>query len=428
MCLSPRSSRYFNAFSGESLVREIPCGNCASCLHRLQDSICIRCEETAKWSDYMVYDTLTFRNDSIQWIDATDLLYNSSKVSDSSIKILEKYYPDLKIPIFEKKVFSAWLKRGRELYNYYHRKAIKEGRMSRLHIKYLICEEYGPKSSRPHAHLVMFGIKPQDYLKFFAKPWRNTYGFTKTKYISKFTKSREKDLQCISRYISKYISKGDFESPLVKDGLQPSPWRQLSHGFGEEYLSHTDKFDFCKTDSALSMKEVSAYQYTPFYNMVTRLWEPKKVSFKGEENYSNLLFSGCDIPHDIKLTDSDITHLTTYYDSLYCPHPLPRYYFDKLCGRDSNLLKYALQTTILRAAGQRCYKKILEFAAASGVTVPSEYRTETEVLEFLRGHHYLLYVRWFDVKRNSKVCQNNGHKIRLKNHYTRSFNDPFNTL
>lgn len=61
------------------------------------------------------------------------------------------------------------------MFVYYHK--------TRPKWKYLIFEEYGPGTSRPHFHLLFWGISYADYVCFFAEPWRDNFGFTLTKFI-----------------------------------------------------------------------------------------------------------------------------------------------------------------------------------------------------------------------------------------------------
>lgn len=71
--------------------------------------------------------------------------------------------------------------------------------------KYFITSEYGPRTSRPHYHGVMFGITYNEFKKFFAADWEKNYGSVD---FSAFDSSRGGML-----YVSKYCSKGGYEHP-----------------------------------------------------------------------------------------------------------------------------------------------------------------------------------------------------------------------
>lgn len=428
MCVSPRVRHYYDPFSGERRTVQYPCGHCADCLRAFQDSVAIRVEETAKNYSSFIYDTLTFRDSSMQWLDVSDALTDPRFFLHGAARYyLDSFYPYGEVPVFDKKVFSMWLKQGRELYNYHHRKAISEGRMSRLHIKYVCCMEYGPKTSRPHAHLVMFGISHADYVRFFAKPWRAKYGFTKTKFIDsknpKFERngklhSHQQDVQCISRYISKYVSKGTFESPLVLNGLQPKPWRAFSHGIGEEYLFDNPRYSFLNTPICAFMRMqhgvITEYRWDEVYSRKDNSWSAGWLRLP--ESGHGLSFAV-----NFSLTPSQVTSLTTYYDSHGFPHALPRYYREKLLGRDSNLLKYEVQNSLLSAAEQRSYKEISEFASNLGCRLPDKPCTSSDLLELLRSTYPLVYQLYMSSKKTKARFRCEGSQIRLKNHYTRSY-------
>lgn len=418
-CLNPRLRRYYDAYSGEPRVSSYPCGKCASCLAALQESFSIRVMETAKSYTSFVYDTLTFRNSSVEWLDVSDAVSNGYvEPSPETLSIVQQYYPDWRVPVFPKSVFSRWLKQGRELYNYYHRAAIKEGRISRLHLKYLVCCEYGPKSSRCHGHLVMFGISPQDYLRFFAKPWRKNFGFTKTKYINQKVSNKQKDIECIARYVSKYVSKGDFESPLVKDGLQPKPWRQLSHGLGEEFLRrYAARYSELLTPESLEKKESLGVDYSIFYDKLDNQYKVRRVSGRGY------------VPRNCKpldLTYEQAAYLTSYFDSAGYPHPLPRYYRDKLLGVEPNLLKYEVQNSLLAYAEQRRHKEVSQFAADSQCRQACLGRTSAEVERLLGRMSPLLAYLFVAKQDGARKRSNHGYKIKLRNFYNRPLNDPSN--
>lgn len=389
----------------------------------------IRVMETAKSYPVFVYDTLTWNESSklLQQIDITDIVDSLSwdKLDSESQRIISQYYlDDCLVPIFPKKIFSQWIKRGRELYNWYHRKAIKEGRMERIKLKYLACLEYGPASSRPHVHLVMFGISPKDYKDFFAKPWRQNCGFTKTKYIDQRVRNREKDLVFISQYISKYITKGEFESTLVKDGIQPAPWRLLSHGLGEEYLDRKkDFFAWRYTDLSKFKYQLTGVDWQPWFNPVTNKWEPKRYTASNSSVTGFDLWDHFDLSQveSLEFSKDDLVHLMTYYDDKGFPHALPRYYRDKLLGRDPNYLRYEVQSFILQDACERCYQEIQAFAPGIERVRPDQFRSITEVEQLLRSFDNLAFDRYFAWKTRQRLRQVAGHFVKLKNHYTRSY-------
>lgn len=410
-CVSPRVRKYYEAMYGQPRQVEFGCGKCCSCLAAKQDEISIRIQETARDAKYFVYDTLTFAPENMTYDEFPDL--EGRLLRKESVDIISKYYPDGFLPVFPKHIFSMWLKQGRERYNKRYRKQIELGNMTRLKIKYLVVMEYGPVSSRPHAHLIMFGISRNMYDKYFGKPWNKKYGFNERKFIDQRVSDKSKDCFCISRYISKYVSKGVFESPLVKDGLQPPPWRQLSHGIGEEYLTRVAlRFAFLKTADSEFRKSIHPFDFYVRYDAVH---EKNIVAQR-----SGFATETPGLPIGWNLTKSQIISLTTYFDDAGYPHRLPRYYFDKLLGSRANLLRYEVQTALQCDAEQRRNKEISEYAASFGCIPEGDVRPQAEILELFRSDFPLLYMSWLDEQKNKRIRKERGNFVKLSNHYKRT--------
>lgn len=91
-------------------------------------------------------------------------------------------------------------------------------------IKYYACGEYGDKFGRPHFHAIVFGLRPEDWIKV-SDNWK--YGFVKVG-----------DVELASaNYVAGYIQKklyGDLADE-VYDGIVP-PYSVMSKGIGERYL------------------------------------------------------------------------------------------------------------------------------------------------------------------------------------------------
>ena len=51
--------------------------------------------------------------------------------------------------------------------------------MPRCSAKWFAALEYGPKWARPHVHIAVFNVSRADWVRFWAKPWRQEMGFTK---------------------------------------------------------------------------------------------------------------------------------------------------------------------------------------------------------------------------------------------------------
>lgn len=132
----------------------LPCGKCLSC----------RTKQALTWQTRI---DLEMRNP--KWLDMSflTLTYDDEHLPKS--KMLE--YRD----------FQLFMKRLRKQLNY--------------KVSYFVVGEYGNRNTkRPHWHLILFGLKKDDFLKV-KKAWQN--GFTDEKVAS----------TGISRYLTKYITK-----------------------------------------------------------------------------------------------------------------------------------------------------------------------------------------------------------------------------
>ena len=146
-CVNPRYYRYRDAYSGEERVCAIPCRHCASCLHAQHDELNVRVRETAKAYDSFIYDTLTFSNDSVDWLDwSEEIAIAHDDLPKKAKRILDRYYPNGCVPVFPKSIFSSWIKRGREALRYKYGVDYKSP-------KFVCCKEWRihvpPQSKHP---------------------------------------------------------------------------------------------------------------------------------------------------------------------------------------------------------------------------------------------------------------------------------------
>lgn len=400
-CVNLQQAKYVD-LRGRTIWYERPCGHCLACLHNQQDSWSIRITETANHHNFFVYDTLTFRPSALTFIDVTDVCSCPKiEISQESQKLLD-LYRDLDeytgevrylSPAIDRSVLQGWIKRARE--NFY----LDNGYRPKW--KYFIVEEYGPKTSRPHIHLLWWGISKEDYIKYLGKPWSRDYGARKPHY--KF--GTDKDRRCIARYISKYVSKGVFESPLVLDGLSPKPFRSISHGIGEELLllSCYDRFRTPKCEYLKQYRVIkSDRDLTRHY--VYRLLEAG---------------AGNEVPSYSK---DDLRYLTTYYDNLGVPHALPRYYRTKLLKLDTpNVYSATVQALLLENSRLHYNQKIQEFARTLGYQ-PDVGKVQSATAGFGRELYHLLCGQYTIIQN----CQAKANAVRcydkLKNHYGRAMN------
>lgn len=185
-----------------------PCGSCPSCrLSRSRDWTIRTLHESVSWSGKQVFLTLTYDKEHIP--DNYSLNY---------------YH----VQIFLKRIrnYLASLGTGRA-------------------VKYLVCGEYGPKTGRPHYHMILFGLTTAEVKlmidtrtpaeKYASPQFRPTeveflwnYGFVHVGY-----NFSPETCAYVAQYSTKKLRNKDY-----KGGRVP-PFIHCSKGFGKEYaLEH----------------------------------------------------------------------------------------------------------------------------------------------------------------------------------------------
>lgn len=435
-CLHPFTRRYLDSITRVERVQACPCGKCIACLHNIQDSWSIRCQETAKAVRSFVYDTLTFRPERLPVRDATRLVNDPLRVvSDESWAMLEYYREgsSYMVPDVDREVIRTWIRNARE--QFFRDKGY------RPRWRYLVTMEYGPNTSRPHFHLLFFGISKPDYEKYLGNVWGGldknhqllpeSVGFHYPKYVQRtdydssgFRRRRSKktgklekvsfkqDCECISRYISKYISKGVFESPLVKDGICPKPFRCVSHGIGIEYLR--DKvFDYFRLPVNRLLRFLTVDMDK---DPEVRYTAARYFTRKYQIEHTDVLHRRFVAPGQHLLD-----RLVTYWDGLGRPHPLPRYYKSKLLDLQTpNLLSYAIQDLLYAYHQLYDNKKLAEFARGMGFLTADEKAPalglSSQSFDLVRDGFALAK------KRKAEACAKR-RKTELANHYKRPMRD-----
>lgn len=406
-CLHPITRRYRDLM-GQEHSFSCSCGHCIACLHNAHDSWGIRLLETNNAHKCFVYDTLTFDNKSIPRV-TVDLNSYGSRLSDDVISLLSRYSSidtetgeySLFSPSVDRSLVRDWIRQARELFYYHHG--------YRLKLKYFMVWEYGPRTSRSHIHLLMWGVDKPTYIKYFKKPWRRKYGFTCTKFIDGGT---DKDRRCIAKYVSKYVSKGVFESPLVKCGFSPKPIRHISHGIGEEYLNRPC-FAYYKSVVAQFMKNVSVSGKLRDSDKWRQVYIVRDLIMKD-------ICEGWFKPP----SDEDIKNITTYYDNMGLPHALPRYYRQKLLNLfNPNVFSYVIQTHVLARSELHHNTRLAEFARSLGYYAASV--SKGAFLGLGKKLYNVVSDKFAVTESLQAKAKAKARYIELKNHYKRSFNLAF---
>lgn len=404
-CTNLHYRRLYRPLTGKEMWMPYPCGKCVACLHNQQDAWAIRLNEEAKHSERheFIYDTLTFSPQGMPYQVLTEVPDNVSPEARELLLLYSKEYArvvgecaDYVVPYVTRDIIRDWIRRGRELFVFHHG--------YRPDWKYVVFMEYGPKTSRPHFHLMFFNISLSDYVKYLKKPWRRQYGFTKTHLVSN---ESSKGRQCVSRYVSKYCSKGIFESPLVRYGLSPRPFRCISKGVGRSYICGS-AFDEFRSSASEVLRDIRAVHDYDAELDIYRGWNygrcmDYEVSF-GESSFG--------LP-----SDSSLDKLAIYVDESSFKHALPRYYKRILLGSDKpNYYACKVQDLLLARTEQYYKGKLFEFALSLGYTKANK---EAPLLGFSRKQYNSLDRQYFLISSQQARTKAYGRFIKLKNHYFR---------
>lgn len=187
--------------------KEVPCGKCVECMKRYQNSWYVRFMEQCKEMPKCIFFTLTYRDNCVPH----SFNYVTGETANSVCRV------DV----------QRWLKRARRSYYYANKDNLK--------FKYFITSEYGPRTSRPHYHGLIWNVSVQDFKTYFLDDWNHVFGFTTFRVLPSNVETSA-DAQRALRYVAKYCNKGELENPRVFDGVVFPTFRLMSKGIGVSYV------------------------------------------------------------------------------------------------------------------------------------------------------------------------------------------------
>lgn len=249
-------------------VMTVPCGKCIECVRSRQDSIAVRCVAEANKRGSMVFVTLTYDDkylpltstlckvnaDTGEFEMLTSPQFVASSSVDDYLDLRDKFskvragqkprYLDFDIPEFDefdkgyhyfyrvtpsvcRDDVRLWLKRCRVRHSRLFGGPLPD-------FTYMVCQEYGPKTCRPHYHLVFFGLSEMN-VYWLCEQWK--FGFYKVQEVKKVNKDGTSGFDACANYVGKYISKGVFECESVKDCFAQKPRVMSSKGIGDNLIN-----------------------------------------------------------------------------------------------------------------------------------------------------------------------------------------------
>lgn len=180
--------------------RTVPCGKCIPCLSRRQSDWTVRLSNEYYSSTGAIFVTLTYRDEDIP------------------VRRVRPFYDPLKSSRPDAVDLNVLCKRDVQLYLKRLRKALSPNI-----IRFFCCGEYGPKTFRPHYHLILFNY-PRGYEKLIHDCWKK--GYTT---MSKVTPAR-------IAYVAKYAACYTFLPDIYKQ-KDIRPFVTCSKGIGAQYLT-----------------------------------------------------------------------------------------------------------------------------------------------------------------------------------------------
>ena len=246
MCTNPvqRTITYKGNFSKKTVT--VPCGKCAECRAKRQSEFAALSVLEAENGGSIGFITLTYNNDCLPfWLTSWREFERDGKVltelfccgvergavcnlgpndKDFHCRPINKGTFFL-CPSLNRQDVQKLIKRYRQ--DFFRRKG------ERLDFRFAFFGEYGERYKRPHYHLIAYGLEKSECQRFCSL-WR--YGFSDLKFVEHFNSDGSDAFSKVSRYVSKYVGKGDFLPDFVRNGYAEKPRRQSSIRFGQRGL------------------------------------------------------------------------------------------------------------------------------------------------------------------------------------------------
>lgn len=229
MCTRPITIKKKTPFGIK--VYTVPCGKCAECVNKKRSELAALSVHQALESGSCSFFTLTYDNEhcpvSIYDPASERIIGFERGVSDwmgngrfeNSLHYGEDGY--IRAASLCREDVKKWLKLFRTRWSRKHPD-------KPLKFKYCFFGEYGDRQGRPHFHGLFYGLSPEQ-VDFASGTWTNGFVAVVPENDRKVTID---EIQAISQYVSKYISKGINQRFAFLLDYVEKPRRQSSIDFG----------------------------------------------------------------------------------------------------------------------------------------------------------------------------------------------------
>ena len=269
----------------------VPCGYCPVCRKYDRESWKFRLQEEFKHSRSAWFLTVTYNDEHLPFLTPDgEIDYGVENMRGGDFMTL---VPEDVVRFIK----SVQKKQAREYDDYctYMKSANRDVQdvIDKPRVKYFAVGEYGTKTKRPHYHIILFNLWPSVALqKSLEKTWsdekRENRGFIQVKPLI--------DEQI--GYVANYIH----DKWQYLEGLQIKPFRKVSKGMGEAYLTEAMKKHHKSLDKLYALtKEGYKIRLPKYY--INKIWTEEELLdlYKRLPDYGNELLE--DLPTNEEIQD-----------------------------------------------------------------------------------------------------------------------------
>ena len=246
MCTSPITLN--REVAGRLVTRVVPCGKCEECRAKLRNEVAALSALEGVGRDSLTFVTLTYRQETLpiavsESVDGVRRIIGYQRGSDSPAWFLNfckhKCTPGFWSGQFglDYGLFDYCPSLFRDDWKHHMKRFRSECDRHSLSkdFAFMSFGEYGEKRHRPHLHALIFGFTPE-HDERFKKLWENHFGECKLIRVPRFNADGSDAFMKVSKYISKYVSKGNHLPSFVLKGFADPPRRVSSVRFGRKNL------------------------------------------------------------------------------------------------------------------------------------------------------------------------------------------------